>query len=84
MMRNLKLLFVLSGIGGALAQATSTSATGLSPAAASAASSASAAAATASQASSTSNIGGKAFDNFYQIWLENTVQSRVMWLIIGL
>jgi hypothetical protein len=73
MMRNLYFLFGLSAVGGVFAQTGSTTATGLSPAGASAASSASAAAATASQASSTSNVGGKVFNNFYQIWLENTV-----------
>ena len=62
------------------AQATTT--TGLSPAASSAAASASAAAATASTSSHTSNVQGKVFNNFYQIWLENTVyfpaESRLM------
>jgi acid phosphatase len=32
-----------------------------------------AAAATAAAGSPTSNVKGVAFDNFYQVWLENTV-----------
>jgi hypothetical protein len=54
-------------------KAQTTTTTGLSPAASSAAVSASAAAATASTSSHTSNVQGKFFNNFYQIWLENTV-----------
>jgi len=58
-------------LGGAFAQ-TGTP-TALSPSASSAAVSASAAAATASTSSHTSDVQGAAFNNFYQIWLENTV-----------
>lgn len=65
------ILTVFLSIGYAVAQSTTTS--GLSPAASSAAVSASAAAATAVTTSETSNVGGSVFDNFYQVWLENTV-----------
>jgi len=68
-----KLAFVSVWIGWALAQSAASSTTGLSPSASSAAVSASAAAATASTSSHTSNVQGAAFNNFYNIWLENTV-----------
>ena len=72
MLSPVKIVFFYLGIGWALAQSTTTT-SGLSPAASSAAVSASAAAATASTSSHTSNVKGAAFNNFYQIWLENTV-----------
>src|ERR1700726_1387653 len=71
------------GIWRAKAQATTTT-SGLSPAASSAAVSASAAAATAGTSSETSNVQGKVFNNFYQIWLENTVRATVFLVIVGL
>jgi hypothetical protein len=68
----IKIVLLSFGVSWALAQST-TATSGLSPAASSAAVSASAAAATASTSSNVSNVKGKAFNNFYQIWLENTV-----------
>jgi len=65
------------------AQTTITT-TGLSPSASSAAASASAAAATADTSSHTSNVQGKVFNNFYQIWLENTVCALPFGLMAGL
>ena len=76
------ILTVLLSIGYAVAQSTTTS--GLSPAASSAAVSASAAAATAVTTSETSNVGGSVFDNFYQVWLENTVESWCLQADLGL
>ena len=72
MLSPVKIVLLSLGVGWALAQSTTTT-SGLSPAASSAAVSASAAAATASTSSETSNVQGAAFNNFYQIWLENTV-----------
>ena len=66
-----KLVLALAVLGGVWGQ-TGTP-TALTPAESSAAVSASAAAATASTSSHTSNVQGAAFNNFYQIWLENTV-----------
>jgi hypothetical protein len=80
-----KLTFVSVWIGWALAQSSASTSTELSPSASSAAVSASAAAATASTSSHTSNVKGAVFNNFYNIWLENTVifvsnfaESRIM------
>lgn len=75
MISPVKIVLLSLGVGWAFAQSTTTT-SGLSPAASSAAVSASAAAATASTSSHTSNVKGAAFNNFYQIWLENTVSMK--------